>query len=176
MLSNHGPMTNSLISQADYARRKGWSRAYVSKLVKAGRITLVEGKIEPLRADAEIEASANPAYDSDNKVLSSAGNQKIDYLQARAMREHYNAETAKLDYEVKAGLLVDRAAVEGQAFNTARAVREALTQIPARICGLVVAIDDADEIEKLLEDEINSALENLIQAVPRDGYASASIG
>lgn len=50
-----------LISQAEWARRHGFSRQYVHKLVRKGIIALVDGKIDPPQADAAIEAIRQPA-------------------------------------------------------------------------------------------------------------------
>ena len=43
----------NLISQADYAKHRGVSEAAVSKAIKDKRITLTEGKIDPVAADAQ---------------------------------------------------------------------------------------------------------------------------
>lgn len=42
-----------LISQADYARHRGVSEAAVSKAVKERRITLIDGRIDPVVADVQ---------------------------------------------------------------------------------------------------------------------------
>jgi hypothetical protein len=47
----------ALISQGAFAREHGWSPQYVNKLVKEGKITLVDGKIDPAAADAELVAN-----------------------------------------------------------------------------------------------------------------------
>ena len=47
------------ISQSEYARRRGVSRQYVSRLVKEGVIRLENGKVDPARADAALKAAKN---------------------------------------------------------------------------------------------------------------------
>ena len=45
----------SLISQNKFAGMQGVSRQRINRLVKEGRITLIRGKIDPVRAQAELE-------------------------------------------------------------------------------------------------------------------------
>ncbi len=49
------------ISQSEYARRRGVSRQYVSRLVKEGVIRLKNGKVDPAQADAALAARRDPA-------------------------------------------------------------------------------------------------------------------
>ena len=53
-----------LISRAEFARRKGWSKPYVTQLVQAGRIKLVKvgGKqlIDPIQTERDLKASEDP--------------------------------------------------------------------------------------------------------------------
>lgn len=50
-----------LISQAEWARRRGFSRQYVNRLVRRGIVRLVDGKVEPAQADAALAAVREPA-------------------------------------------------------------------------------------------------------------------
>ena len=50
-----------LITQAEWARRHGFSRQYVSRLVVRGAVRLVDGKIDPAQADAALAALRQPA-------------------------------------------------------------------------------------------------------------------
>ena len=49
----------ALISQAEWARRQGFSKQYVGKLIKLGKIKLTDGKIEEYTANAELESQRN---------------------------------------------------------------------------------------------------------------------
>ncbi len=50
-----------LITQSEFARRKGCSRQHVSTLVSQGRITLVDGRIDPALVERELAEHADPA-------------------------------------------------------------------------------------------------------------------
>ncbi len=43
-------MAGKRVTQAEFARQNGWSRQYVNKLVKEGRIKLKGGRIDPVAA------------------------------------------------------------------------------------------------------------------------------
>lgn len=48
-----------LISQAEWARQQGFSKPYVSKLVKTGKIVLVDGKVDPEDAARRLTAQSD---------------------------------------------------------------------------------------------------------------------
>ena len=54
-------MPEKRVSQAEFARQNGWSKQYVAKLVKQGRIRLEGGKIDPVAARQAISALAEPS-------------------------------------------------------------------------------------------------------------------
>ncbi len=49
------------ISQSEYARKRGFSRQYVNKLVKKGVVRLIDGKVDPAQADKALESVREPA-------------------------------------------------------------------------------------------------------------------
>lgn len=48
------------MTQTAYAKHRGISQPYVSRLIKAGRIPCVNGLIDPVAADAALEKSTDP--------------------------------------------------------------------------------------------------------------------
>lgn len=53
-------MNRKTISQYAYAKNKGVSRQYISKLVKEGRIVLIDGKVDPEQADEVLDETWYP--------------------------------------------------------------------------------------------------------------------
>lgn len=49
-----------LLTRAEWAREQGFSKPYVTKLVKRGKIVLVDGKIDPVDAGRRLAALQNP--------------------------------------------------------------------------------------------------------------------
>jgi hypothetical protein len=141
-----------LISQAEYARRRGVSEAAVSKAIKRCRIPLIEGKLDPLVADTLWKARTDPhqqrramqqgihvpsgatnalpaGSDEDDAVQTSSGG-RIDW---RERRDRAEAMLAELDLQQQIGSLVKAADVERKGRQLAAAIVQQLESIPDRI-------------------------------------------
>ena len=170
-------MPGERITQAEFARRNGWSKQYVAKLVKQGRIQLEGGKIDPVAAKRAIDQLAEPSTvlreSPANKPktsraeapLSVAGptdsRKAVDYTTARTMREAFRAKMAKLDYEEREGRLVEPRKIYEVGFQTGRLVREVLLCIPDRLADILAAETDASQIRRQLYEEMEAALQKL---------------
>ncbi|MBF0182628.1 MAG: hypothetical protein HQM03_21645 [Magnetococcales bacterium] len=56
-----------LISQSEWARQQGFSRQYVSKLVKSGTILLVDDKVDTAQAETALASIREPAREPQRK-------------------------------------------------------------------------------------------------------------
>ena len=83
---------------------------------------------------------------------------------SRERREHYQAELAKLEVDLKRGELVSADSVKKVAFDLAKTVRESLINIPDRVVNQFAAETDPQAIHMALSHEIQSALERLADA------------
>lgn len=163
-----------LISQRTYARRRGISQAAVSQAVTSGRITTVDGKIDPAVADREWAENTDQSKPR-NSVTGEPGRRKapdapgapmdlrggdeggaptVGYARARAAREVYQAQLAKLELEERRGLLVRADEVKLGAFTMARKARDLLIALPERMAAALAAETNAAEVQRLLEDEV----------------------
>lgn len=176
-----------LVSQAEWARRRGFSRQYVSKLVATGVVRLVDGLIDPEVADRALEARREPArpvrrsapptgtpsrsspqparspsgrLGSDLAELSGADLPTI-LLKARTKTEVEKGKLLELKAKVEAGKFVDADEVNVAAFNKARIVRDALLNIASRLAPLVAAESNERACFDLIDREIRQALEEL---------------
>lgn len=177
-----------LISQAEFARRRGFSRQYVSRLVRQGVVRLVDGKLDPLEADAALAAQREPARPlrragggsgatTDRAAgpasaprtsatgVSSHGAASGDLptllLKTRIKSEVERAKLLELKAKVEAGKYVDADEVKVAAFNRARVVRDSLLNIPDRVAAVLAAETDPQKVHALLAAEIRGALEEL---------------
>lgn len=186
----------ALMSQREYARTRGVSHSAVQKALSTGRISGVKVgkrvKLDPDVADREWnentdrstplnsvvgdpkhrrEAGAAPepmaldGRDGGNGGVP-AGGGGTGYARARAAREAVLAQTAKLALDERMGLLVRREDVRIAAFNAARKARDHLIGIPERLAAVLAAIDDVDEIARVLETEIERICGELSGAGP----------
>jgi hypothetical protein len=121
--------TGALISMREYSRRRGVAVSAVSKAVKSKRITLVRGKIDPIKANKQWDANTQPgqrAVNTRRKAPSAApppaaadpgqtrdtpDQQPNSYATARARREETLANMAQMDFDVKMGVLVNAAEI-----------------------------------------------------------------
>lgn len=174
----------NLITLADYAKHRGCSKAAVTKAAQAGRITLIEGKIDPLIADAQWKANSRARMPAragrDEEGLpaappptGAAAPAVDDYWQSRGRREAAEAESAELKVAELRGELIRVSAVETVWSASLAATREHLLQVRARLAPLLAAESDVFKIEQLLDAEHNQALQLLSGAEVRKPGAAA---
>ena len=77
--------------------------------------------------------------------------------EAQAKERHFKALMAELEYRKRIGELVERSAVEAEAFRIGRQVRDTQKNIPARLCDILAAETDKRKIYEILEAEITKS-------------------
>lgn len=146
-----------LLSRREYAAHRGVAVSAVQKAVETERISLIDGKIDPEKADKEWAENTNPAYNTPHTSDSSSN----PYQKSKIMKTTYDAMLKKLEYEERAGKLIPRAQVESDAFAAARTARDHLLMIPKRVAPQIINQTNISDIEYILKQEITSALANL---------------
>lgn len=184
-----------LITQAEYARRRGVAKSAVAKAVSEGRITLINGKVDPAVADiqwaqntraradsgrAAAQTSATQAQGSlteenapEGRETPPAAAEGDDYQSLRVRRERAAVESAERENAKEAGRLVEREPVERATFDAFRALRDAVMSIPPRAAAKVVGMADARDIERAFTEELRAAFEvaqqRLLERLPVEG-------
>ena len=173
-----------LISQREYARRRGISHVAVQRAVAAGRISTVGGKIDPTRADDEWSRNTDqskprnritgrpkharvpgePSQPMDLEEARDGTGTATGYARARAARELYLAQLAKIELDRQRGILVRADEVRLGAFNMARKARDQLIALPERIAAALAATADAAQVQRLLEEEIETICQEIADA------------
>lgn len=179
----------NLMTQAEYARHRGCSRVAVGKAVKAGRISLVNGLVDPAVADIQWRANsrARAAQQQPGQLpLDAAGpGERVqsepddaprgdDYMVSRTRRETAEAELAELKLAEQHGQLIRVDAVKAAVASVFSAARDALLQIPARLGPQLAAESDASKAQTLLHAEIHQALQLLAGAAERAGHTAVA--
>jgi hypothetical protein len=164
-----------LITPTEYARRRGVHHTAVLKALKAGRISLIDGKIDPVAADAQWRANTRnpkasfaqpapfveiaPRPSSDYQLADSATSLTIYDLQlSRAKREHHEANIAEMRERQKAGDLVELAQVRLTYTTLAAQFRAALERIPDKLAPRLAAELDPNTVHVLIQAELDQAL------------------
>jgi hypothetical protein len=127
------------VSLAAGARAEGVTRQWVHEMVTDGRLSRgADGKIDldelrRLRADGLDPSRGN--HKGGGPVLAT-------FQRARAAREAYQAQLAKLDLDERSGTLISKADVERDARSLAAALVGLLTAVPDRIASEFGVDDD----------------------------------
>jgi predicted naringenin-chalcone synthase len=172
-----------LIRKGEAAEILGVSNGRISQLLTSGALHEVPGtkmldreavlafKRSPsvkLRSPAQKVLQTKEAKQGRRSVkerIDALPDDSIPDLQtSRERREHYQAELAKLDVDLKRKELVPAEAVKREAFALAKTIREALVNIPDRVANQLAAETDAQAVHMVLSKEITEALERLADA------------
>ena len=180
---------DQFVTRAEYARMRGWDRSYVTQLHQAGRLVMSDNDelVDWSASDALVEETADPSKDGVKKrwqeerlqknvydavdfpALSDegAGVSRADkpaasaFHDARASREHYAGELARLEFEWVSGLLVNRMRVEDAATTMGRHFRDRVMGMASRVAPELAAIIDPWTLEQRLDAELRKMLEDV---------------
>lgn len=165
------------VSQSEFARIIGVDRSYVTKLKKSGRLVLdADGSVVVEDSKKRIEETADPNRDdvvnrhrsqreqprdtSDETDQVDTEAQDHDYQRARAKKEHFLAERARIDYQREVGELVPIADMRQAVADVVTTFRQALEQLPYRT-GPELVGKDLDIIRATLKQDIHAALSDM---------------
>lgn len=180
------------VKKAEYARMHGWDRSYVSKLQKEGRLVLSPdgAQVDWAATDALIGRTADPSkigvkqrWAAEREAHDASAGDRLygqnaddfpaaqavapvpadsPFQQARASREHYNGQMARLEYEWLVGLLVSRPRVEDAAHTIGRALRDRILGLAPRVAPELAAINDPWELERRLTAALRQVLDDVV--------------
>ena len=172
-----------LITKSEYARRRGCTETAVRRAVNDGRITLIDGKVDPVAADAQwarntrVRAGSRPADDanltgagssSGGSGAASSGDSPRDdpdaYWAVKARREKAEADMAELKLAEQLGELVRAADVRAAHSKRVAGLREAILQIPARLAAVLAAETDQGKCHDVLQAELHAVLQQVTDA------------
>ena len=176
--------TTPLLSMRAYAKWRGCDIAAVSRQVSSGRITLIDGKIDPVTADREWAATTRERVDfpraknqSENDDTAGAGDHGAgasrlpppeadeDYGQARCRREIAEANKAEIELAQLQGLLINRAGVEMAMETAFRQIRDTILSTPDR---LPIDAKHRTMFRNALRDTLSDALKMIPRTRPPD--------
>lgn len=154
------------INQAEYARRRGVSREAVRKAVQDGRITLINGKIDPAVADIQWQQNTNASQQrfqssavvTDPSATSEGSATLYNMAAARAKREHFDAQLAEMKALRESAALVDAQQMVLAITSAAAQLRMALERIPDKLAGQIAAAPDQRVVHEILTTEIEQVM------------------
>lgn len=173
------------MSRSEFAAHLGVRKSYITKLGHAGRLVLTDdGKQvivdatkrriaetrDPNRQDvvdrhAELRADPEP---EDRAEDTPVPGQRITHAEAKAAKEFYLSENARLDYEERCGRLVETAQVRSVAADAVATFRAAMEGMPAQLAPVLTGRDEA-QVQAMLAEHIEQALTELSKRLNRLG-------
>ncbi len=147
------------ITQAEWAREKGFSRQYVCSLVKKGIVELEDGLIDREQANEAVAAIRDPSQPLRRKERG----EKLStiLLKTRIKNEMERGRLLEAKAKAEIGELVAVEEVKSEAFNVARVVRNNLLNVPNRVSALLASLSDTEKIHETLTEEITNSLQEL---------------
>ena len=163
----------------------------ISKLVKQGLISTSNGKIDPVKADKELEANLHPSHRISSPENGKKGGQPkgvprtprtaaapppspgqsqdhgASFASSRAAKEFIKAKMLKNELDIQNGKLVDAEEVLFAMKDLHLEIRNGVRAIPAKATGEIMNIiasgkpDMATQIQSVLRRETDETLESL---------------
>lgn len=173
------------LDERQYAIRHGVTPMAVSKWIRAGKLGPIgetfekigrHYRINPEKADVqlalnvrlsskrtplELESPQVPASPAKAGTDDDLKKHARSLQRAKTLDAEYAALLTKLDYEVKTGVYVLAEDVKRAASSRARAVRDAILNVPPRLAPILAAEANPEIVEQTLLTELETALEEL---------------
>ena len=156
---------SELITPAEYARRRkvrslsGGTAECVIRAIESGRISLIDGKIDPEVADIQWEKNTRKRADlhSMPPVVEAPSTSPVStssaWADSKARTEAAVAELKELELAERKGNLIDRAGYERAAQKTNRMIRDAFVEVlPAKLAAELAGMSDPWLIECRLRE------------------------
>lgn len=168
---------SKLLTQKDYAARRGVSKQYIGELVRKGVLPLKDGLIDPAMADAILEARREPARpqrraQKEQTEITAPTQRTVTtaelptlLLKTRIKSETEKAKLLEIKAKVEAGKFVDVDEIKSAAFRRGRVVRDNLLSIPDRLDAILAAETDRRKVHQILSDEITRVLDELTKPI-----------
>jgi hypothetical protein len=190
---------SKLITQSEYARRRGVAKSAVAKAVAEGRISLIEGMIDEEVANIQWEKNTRARADSTRAGAAAAvppgvtttsgllapgessaretgqSDSQPNYIDFRARTEKATAESAERKNMREAGQLADTAQIKRGIYDSYRALRDAAMAVSQRAAPKCIGLGDARDIERVISDELRKAFEGweqrMLDLLPKEDGA-----
>lgn len=160
----------TIATQSEFAKLLGMDKSHVTRLKQAGRLVMVEGKVDVEASQARINATANPSYASktpsesnlQGEVMGEAQQSRsADFNEARARNEMAKAEMSEMERDKMRGSLVNAEQVRLFAADLGATFRASLEILPDRIASELVVLNDVDSVRAVLVESFEQLLHDL---------------
>lgn len=165
-----------LITQAEFARMRGFSRQYINKLVNQGRIKLVNGMVDSDATFATVATVTGTQANVSGSVISDQRNfnfpqyadesiykkaENLNELLARVRLKNEIERGKILEAKAKAEIykLASTAKTRKTATAKAKIVKDKVLDVVDRMSVMLAAINDTSQIREILTKELRNAMD-----------------
>ena len=159
----------SLVSQAECARRLSCAKSLISRWVKDGRLKRHGKHVDLAEALAIQEKSSQPG-DGVNEPKG------YNLFKEKARTEHFTAELRELEFKKKSGQLVEIALVAEHLDRSFGYIKQRFLSAPQKLAALAFAAKTVEEVRLLFHAEITEILNELSNYDAESGDAEFESG
>ncbi|MEN6533084.1 MAG: hypothetical protein ABFD89_05435 [Bryobacteraceae bacterium] len=149
------------MSQAEYARHRGKSRQYISRLAKAGVLVLRGGKVDVAASDAVLEDRPEPVSERVVAGPTEATPQGTTFAQARTADMVFRAKLRKLEHDVRVGKLVEAELVKQRWAAIYVAIKERILAWPNRVAPEITPLTDERQVRDTMMREARTLINDI---------------
>ena len=149
----------AFITKSEFARRHGFSKQYVTELIRTGVIQEINGKLDEDDADYSLSLKQAMGREKRAKNARKSDLQEL-YIKAKLKNEIEKGKILKLEAAEKSQSLIPADQVRETLFRKGRVIRDSLLSLPDRAAS-VLEMQNARTIHITLTKEIRAILEEL---------------
>ena len=149
----------AFITKSEFARRHGFSKQYVTELIRTGVIQEINGKLDEDDADYSLSLKQAMGREKRAKNARRSDLQEL-YIKAKLKNEIEKGKILKLEAAEKSQSLIPADQVRETLFRKGRVIRDALLSLPDRVAS-VLEMQNARTMHTTLVKEIRAILEDL---------------
>ncbi len=158
-------MSDRLMTQAEYARHRGKSRQYISRLAKAGVLVMRGGKVDAPASDAVLDDRPEPVSERVAAAPVETAPTGTTFAQAKTADMVFKARLRKIEYDLKMGKLMETDLFRQRIEAIYVVIRDTVMAWPTRIAPEVAPLTDERQVWDVLMREARTLLNDTRSAV-----------
>ena len=169
------------VSQADFAKLKGWNRSTVTRLKHAGRLVMVDGRVDVEATEARLADTSGGRDDvaarhASGREVEAAGQGAAvpprvpggeSRADAQARKEAAAADLLEIELAEKRGNLIPKEDVDAALKALGASVRARLDVLADQLAPVVAPVVEMDEVHALLAEQFRAVLAGIADDLAR---------
>ncbi len=149
------------MTQAEYARHRGKSRQYISRLAKAGVLVLRGGKVDVAASDAVLDDRPEPVSERVAAAQAEVAPAGTTFAQAKTADMVFKAKLRKMEFDLRTGKLVEAEIVKQRWSTILRLIVDRILAWPNRLAPEVAALTEERQVREAILREARVLINDL---------------